>query len=323
MAYSTAVLQRAKARLQQAKQEQERDADMRIASIYHRLPRLEEIDAELRKTVAKIMAVTFRQGADPTVAMAGLKKDNLALQQEREWILEAENLEESDLRADAICPTCKGSGYMGAVMCECLGELCRQEQKKELSSLLGSGKETFDHFRLSWYPTEMDARLGTSPRTLMESVFARSRRYAKEFSKKSPSLLFSGGTGLGKTFLSAAIARSVADGGFSVVYETAVRIFADYEGEKFSNADHQTNKYTNCDLLIVDDLGTEMTTQFTLSVLYTLVNGRILAGRPTIISTNLTTDEIRRRYTPQTASRLLGVYDLFLFAGKDIRLLSK
>lgn len=322
MAYSDQVLRRARARLAEARSDRETENDRRIRAIYDAHPRLREIDRELRSTAAKVMAVAFQKGQDPTEAMEKLKVENLALQREREWILESEGIDEADLKAEPICTVCGGSGYVGERMCECLKELCRQEQKKELSSLLG-GKESFDGFRLDLYPDEVDPKLGASPRALMQVVFRRCRRYAAEFSTRAPSLLLSGGTGLGKTFLSAAIARAVADGGFSVVYETAGKVFADFEEEKFGGGQHLTDKYRRCDLLILDDLGTEMTTQFTLSALYSIVNDRLLAGLPTVISTNLTTDEIRRRYTPQIASRLLGRYELLLFAGNDIRMMRR
>ena len=143
------------------------------------------------------------------------------------------------------------------------------------------------------------------------------------FSLSSGSLLFSGATGLGKTFLSACIARQVAENGYSVVYETAIRLFADFESEKFGppleEPRSRTNKYLNCDLLIIDDLGTEMTTQFTISALYTVINTRLMENRPTIISTNLADTEIEGRYSPQIASRLIGTYRLIQFAGEDIR----
>ena len=322
MAYSDAVLRRAKDRLARARQARDEENDRRIRAIYEAQPRLREIDRQLRATMAQVMAVTFQKGGDPTAAMAEIREKNLELQREREWLLESEGIDEADLTAAPICPTCGGTGYIGARMCECLRELCRQEQKKELSSLLG-GRETFESFRLELYPDAVDPKLGASPRALMQVVYDTCRRYARDFSRKSPSLLLSGGTGLGKTFLSAAVARTVADNGFSVVYETAGQVFSDFEREKFGGETDLTRKYLRCDLMILDDLGTEMTTQFTQSALYTLVNGRILAGGPTIISTNLTTDEIRRRYTPQIASRLLGGYALLLFAGEDIRMKKK
>lgn len=320
MAYSEGVLQRARLRLAQEKEQYDSEAEARRAQIYSAYPRLREIDQALRKSMAAAVATAFRRGDDVPQAMEAIKKENLALQREREWLLEAADLDEAALEPPPFCPHCGGSGYVGAVMCECLRELCRQEQKKELSSLL-SGKESFDGFRLDYYPTEPDPSLGVSPRQLMDRTFRRCRRYAREFRLGAPSLLFSGGPGLGKTFLSACIARAVADSGFSVVYDTAGRLFDDFEAVKFGDDQRDlTQKYLHCDLLIVDDLGTEMTTQFTQSVLYRVVNDRLLQNRPMIVSTNLSDSALRQRYSPAIASRLLGAFEICLFLGQDIRL---
>ena len=321
MAYSEGVLQRARQRLAQEKAQYDSEAEARRAQIYSAYPRLREIDQALRKSMAAAVATAFRQGDDVPQAMEAIKKENLALQREREWLLEAADLDEAALEPPPFCPHCGGSGYVGAVMCECLQELCRQEQKKELSSLL-SGKENFDGFRLDYYPTEPDPSLGVSPRQLMERTFRRCKRYAREFRLGAPSLLFSGGPGLGKTFLSACIARAVADSGFSVVYDTAGQLFDDFEAVKFGGDQRDlTQKYLNCDLLIVDDLGTEMTTQFTQSVLYRVINDRLLQNRPMIVSTNLSDSALRQRYSPAIASRLLGAFEICLFLGQDIRLM--
>lgn len=323
MAYSETVLRRAQARLSQAKADHETETNARIASVYVQYPRLQEIDRAMRQSVSQAVAAAFRKGADTTQAIAAIKEENLALQREREWLLEANDLDESILEATPICPHCGGSGYVGAVMCECLRELCRQEQKKELSSLLG-GRESFEQFRLDYYPTEMDSAAGVTPRSLMQNTFQHCRRYAREFSCKAPSLLFTGGPGLGKTFLSACIARTVADNGFSVVYDTAGKLFADFEAVKFGgDRDDLTRKYLECDLLIMDDLGTEMTTQFTQSALYQVVNTRLMTEKPTIISTNLPAEALRQRYAGPIASRLLGAYQLYPFLGTDIRQLRR
>ena len=323
MAYSETVLRRAQARLAQEKADHESESNARIEAIYHQYPRLREIDRGMRQSVAKAVAVAFRKGMDTTKAIEAIKEENLALQREREWILEANELDESALEPSVICPHCGGSGYVGAAMCECLRELCRQEQKKELSSLLG-GKEHFDLFRLEYYPMEPDPQTGVSPRMLMQNTFQHCRRYAREFSRKSPSLLFTGGPGLGKTFLSACIARTVADNGFSVVYDTAGKLFSDFEAVKFGgDRNDLTKKYLECDLLIIDDLGTEMTTQFTQSVLYQVINTRMMEDKPVIISTNLTTEALSHRYSGPIASRLLGAYQLCPFLGRDIRQLRR
>lgn len=323
MAYSEQIIRRAQARLAQEKADCESESAARIAHIYEKYPRLQEIDRAMRQSVAQAVTAAFKKGADPAAAIAKIKDENLALQREREWILEVNELDETALDPTVICPHCGGSGYMGAIMCECLSELCRQEQKRELSSLL-SGKETFDSFRLDYYPTDRDPVTGEVPRNLMKSTFQKCRDYARDFSLKSPSLLFTGAPGLGKTFLSACIARTVADNGFSVVYDTAGTLFSDFETSKFGTERIDlTQKYLQCDLLIIDDLGTEMTTQFTLSVLYQVINTRMMEGRPVIISTNLPMTAIQQRYPGPIASRLLGAYELRPFLGTDIRSLRR
>lgn len=321
MAYSEQVLRRARARLEQAKQERERENAAHRQEAYERYPRLKEIDRELQLTMAQLMATALRHGEDPTQAIAQIRDRNLALQRERDWILEAGDFEEGFLDDAPVCAKCGGTGYEGNQMCSCLRELCRQEQKKELTSLLGSGRESFDTFHLDVYSDVYDDTLGTSPRKLMQSNFNICRRYAQNFTPQSGNLLFSGATGLGKTFLSACIARQVADRGFSVVYETAIRMFADFEAEKFGGEEQRglTHKYLACDLLIIDDIGTEMTTQFTISAMYNIINTRLMDGKATVISTNLVPEAIEGRYSPQIASRILGTYRLIKFAGSDIR----
>lgn len=319
MAYSEVVLQRARQRLAQEKAQYDAKAEARRAQIYQEYPRLLEIDRALRQSVAAAVAAAFRRGENPAQAIEAIKAKNLALQQEREWLLEAADLDESALEPPPFCPHCGGSGYVGAVMCECLRDICRDEQKKELSSLL-SGKESFDGFRLDLYPAEPDPTLGVSPRELMERTFQRCKRYARTFHPGAPSLLFTGGPGLGKTYLSACIARAVADNGFSVVYDTAGKLFADFEAVKFGGDQRDLpRKYLDCDLLIIDDLGTEMTTQFTQSVLYRVLNDRLLENRSTIVSTNLGDALLRQRYTPAIVSRLLGAFEACVFLGRDIR----
>ena len=319
MAYSETVLRRAQARLAQAKADHDSESAARTEAIYTQYPRLRQIDQALRRSVVQAVAAAFRKGQDTTAAIEAIKEENLALQREREWILEANDLEESALEPAPICPHCGGSGYVGAVMCECLRELCRQEQKKELSSLL-AGRETFDTFRLDYYPTETDPTMGVSPRLLMQRNLNFCKTYAAEFSRKSPSLLFSGKPGLGKTFLSACIARTVADHGYSVVYDTASKMVSDFEADKFGGSHTDSSrKYLECDLLIIDDLGTEMTTQFTQSALYQVINTRLMEKRPTIVSTNLDDTGIQQRYLQAIASRLLGAYQPFWFLGNDIR----
>lgn len=319
MPYTDVVLRRARTRLAEARQSHERENDERIQRIYEEYPRLRELDRRIRATTARAALAAFRKGEGLAEEIEKLKTENLALQRERRELMDAAGLTEADVRSAPLCPECGGTGYIGARMCSCLKNICREEQTRELTSLL-SCRGSFETFQLDLYPSAFDPKLRASPRALMGEVFSRCKQYATHFSEQSPSLLFSGGTGLGKTFLSAAVARTVAGRGFSVVYETAGKVFSDFEREKFGGAEDLTHKYLECDLMILDDLGSEMTTQFTFSALYSLLNGRILNGRPFLVSTNLTTGEILKRYTPQIASRLLGSCELLAFAGDDIRM---
>ena len=322
MAYSKEVVQRARARLAQAKEDRESENRQHLAEAYQQVPRIREIDILLRRTMAMAAQAVFASGGDVQSAMAEAKAQNQALQQERAWLIDT-NFEEGFLDETPICDRCGGTGYMGSAMCECLTELCRQEQKKELT-LLSGGKENFSQFRLDYYPDRVDPKLGVSPRAIMERNFRTCRTYAATFSQNSGNLLFIGGTGLGKTFLSACIARAVADKGYSVLYETATHLFNKLEQAKFNPTEesrYEAAKLTACDLLIVDDLGTEMPGQFVTAALYSLLNDRLLAGKPTIISTNLNVEEMQRRYSPQIASRLQGNFGQLIFLGEDIRVL--
>ena len=322
MAYSAEVVRRARARLAQAKEDRESENRQHLAEAYRKVPRIREIDMELRRTMAQAAQAAFLQGSDGREMMEKVRLANLELQQERA-ILAMEHFEEGYLDETPICDSCGGSGYIGSNMCECLRELCRQEQKKEVSILSGS-KDNFNQFRLEYYPDQVDRNLGVNIRSVMEKTFQTCRRYALTFTEKSGNLLFSGDTGLGKTFLSACIARTVADRGYSVVYESAGHLFANLERAKFSGdegAREACRRYNDCDLLIVDDLGTEMPGQFTTAALYGLINDRLLSARPMIVSTNLTVDEMLKRYSPQIASRLRGSFTRVAFLGEDIRVL--
>ena len=320
MGYSAEVIRRTRARLAEAKADRESKNQRNLQQAYAEQPRLREIDKQLRITMAMAAQAAFAGGGDFGSAMDKVREQNLALQRERAEII-AMHFQPGFLDDSPICPICGGSGYVGSNMCRCLTELCRQEQKKELT-FLSAGQEAFDQFRLDYYPDRMDPKWGVNIRTVMAKTFDVCKKYALTFGENSGNLLFYGDTGLGKTFLSACIARAVADRGFSVVYESAGHLFTKLERAKFGgdeSAREEIKKYTACDLLIVDDLGTEMPSQFVTAALYSLINDRLLEGKAMIISTNLNTDDLTRRYNPQIASRLRGSFTRVAFLGDDIR----
>ena len=320
MGYSAEVIRRARARLAEAKADRESENQQHLHEAYEKVPRLREIDKQLRITMVMAAQAAFASGGDFGSAMEQVREKNLALQQERQMLLTC-YFEDGFLDDSPICDHCGGSGYVGSSMCECLRELCRQEQKQELT-FLNVGRESFDQFRLDYYPDRIDPKWNVNIRTVMEKTFQTCRKYAMTFTERSGNLLFSGDTGLGKTFLSACIARTVADRGFSVVYESAGHLFSKMERAKFENdseAREEAKKYYACDLLIVDDLGTEMPSQFVTAALYSLINDRLLAGKAMVISTNLNNEDLTRRYNSQILSRLRGSFTRVAFLGDDIR----
>ena len=331
MAYDSNVLRRATARLEEQKRQREEQRERLRRQVYAREPRLAQLDRQMRSTMTQLAAAALRRGESAGDAVRSIRDQNLDIQRERAVLLGAMGLPEDALDDKPACPKCGDTGWRGAQMCDCLKELCAQEQIQELSKLLNLGEQSFDTFRLDYYSDAIWPGRGTSPRANMDLVYEVCLNYAQKFGRfHLKNLFLTGAPGLGKTFLSACIARSVSEQGFSVVYDTAGNIFAQFENRKFQRdaegvqtARDETRRYMSCDLLILDDLGSELTTPFVKSALYELINTRLVGGKNTVISSNLTMEEAGKRYSPQIASRLMGEYYILKFFGDDIRQLKR
>ena len=330
MAYDGKLLARARAELDRQRSENRDEMQRRYTLACARVPQLRQIDAQLRAHMAQLVRLTIGKGPDLQERLKELREENLDLQMRR-----AELLTEAGFGADYLdeivsCPLCRDTGVYEGGVCRCLDRLYNQELTRELGTLMRRGDERFESFDLSLYPAEADPATGLVPREVMRRVSEACRRYAENFSDASANLLFQGGTGLGKTFLSACIARVAAERGFSVCYDTASAALDNYEKAKFARdteegeaAAVRVKRMESCDLMILDDLGTEMPTPMAQSGLYTLVNNRLVNGKKTIVSTNLSNEELNRRYTPQIASRILGEFQCLPFVGTDIRRLRR
>ena len=328
MPYDGKLLAQARAELAQRRENNRSEQQRRIASVYARAPEIEQIDGRLRRQMAELVRLTVSRAPDLAERLEQLKAANLELQAER-----AEALTELGLPIDWLdeivsCPICRDSGMDGSQPCRCLKTLYNQALTRELSSLLRNGDESFERFDLSLYDEVPLAGSTVSPRFAMGRIYEQCRKFADSFPDVSSNLLFQGGTGLGKTYLSACIARVVADKGYSVCYESAAAALEAFETQKFSRdpeaaeaAALRVRRMLDCDLMILDDLGTEMVTSVTASALYTLINSRLNAGKKMIISTNCSDEELQRAYTPQICSRIKGEFLRLLFVGRDIRLL--
>lgn len=327
MAYDKALISQILRQLEQRRERHEAEAEDRRYRVTQAIPRLGEIDRELRGTSAKALRIAF-ESENTDMEISRLRDRNLALQEERRRIL-LKNGYPSDYLAIAYdCPICQDTGYVEHVLCDCVLRRAAAEQKKQLSSLLPVDRETFDTFRLDYYSTQPDSRSNVSPREIAKRNYQKCSSFAENFGSAYENLLLYGSAGLGKTFLSSCIARRVTERGFSVTYDTAISIFDQYNNVKFGNGDFSAAsqalaRFRNADLLIVDDLGTEMPSAFHTSCLYDLINRRLMAGRPTILSTNFLPNQLEERYSPAIASRILGEFTQLRFIGDDIRKIRK
>lgn len=220
------------------------------------------------------------------------------------------------------CPLCGDTGMQGGNPCSCVAEVARRLRREEINAASPLGLCQFASFEVERYSDAVEAELGISPQEYMGKLLNYCRNYAARFSQNSPNLLFMGHTGLGKTHLALAIADAVLEGGHDVLYTSAAALAAQLGREHFdySNNDEWLAACQEADLLILDDLGTEYITPLTISVLYELINTRMLTHRPTIYTTNITDQSVFvARYTEKVASRMLGGCKMFKFFGSDQR----
>ncbi|MBR2446010.1 MAG: ATP-binding protein [Clostridia bacterium] len=293
-------------------------ASKRREEIHAILPEVKEIDSQLSDMGLRIMQAAL-QSEDYQAALAEIEEQSHALEQRRAEVLTRNGFSADYTAPRYECAACGDTGYIDYKMCDCMRKklILAGYESSGIGTLMQS--QSFENFSLDYYKADRMTYL------LMQSNLERAKEYAGSFHPaKSENLAMFGGTGLGKTHLSTAIAREVIEGGWDVVYVSCVDMFADYEAQRFGNSTGtptgaDLSRYTECDLLIIDDLGTELTNQFTTSCLYGLLNTRLNRHLPVILSTNLETDEFRKRYWDRITSRVLGNFTIMPFKGTDIR----
>ena len=328
MAFDEKILSRVLDEFNRKRLKQELDMTRRRDEIYRRIPRISEIDEELKTSSINIITSSLRQGTNPVPGLRSIREFTKSLNEEKIYLLKEHEYPTDWLDVKFDCPICSDSGFLPSGPCTCLVTAYAEEQTKELSRMLPIKNETFDTFSLDLYSDAIDPKWGMSPKENMSIVFDTCRDFAARFGPKTQNLLMCGGTGLGKTFLSSCIAGELSKKGVSVIYDTAVNVFSAYEKEKFSRdpdvaeeAATEIDRFYRCDLLILDDLGTEMQSPLINTALYTLVNTRLMRGNKMIINTNLREDiDLPKRYSPQIVSRLRGEFLVLPFFGEDIRI---
>lgn len=321
MAYSREIYDSAIKRLTERRARALEDLDEKKTAFFALYPRAAEIEAALSKTAAAA-AKAVLTGGNVARQLTRLKESNLSLQEEYHDILQSAGLPDDYLTPKFQCVICRDTGYVDGKMCSCLKDLLKKEAYRRLNAMTPLSLSTFQTFSLKYYPEVSSKEGGVPPKKQMERVFLFCRDYAEHFSLSSQNLIMQGGTGLGKTHLSLAIANEALEKGFGVIYGSAQNLATNLERERFSRepVESDTNQMLlSCDLLILDDLGTEFSTSFVDAAIYNVINTRLMTENPTIISTNLSMLELQKRYSERFVSRVIGSYTRLLFCGKDVR----
>ncbi len=295
----------------------------RKKEIYDKIPRIREIDNLIASSSINAVRSRLKQG---TNAMEDVQQQNSNLIAEKQQLLKTNGYPTDYLQPIYTCPLCKDTGRVGNEYCSCFKQaaISLLYRQSTLDRILQT--ENFEHFDLSYYARENDGKHPFTPYENMNNILNKTKSFIETFDKEGGNLLFYGETGLGKTYLSNCIAKSLLDTQHTVLYQTAIHLFEDVCGDvimkKNQNADSQeTYRYLySCDLLIIDDLGTEFTNSFVSSELYDILNTRMREGKSTVISTNLNLQELTERYSDRITTRIFAEYKVFHFYGSNIRL---
>lgn len=277
-------------------------------------PLLYEIDRKINENSLKMISMF---GKDST-QMSNVQKNIEALKDELYSRFVTLKINTDSFEPDYTCKICNDKGFNNGKKCVCLSTLEKEFALSELNDALPIDSSGFENFSTSFYPPEC--------REQMTDIFEFCKAYSAAFNKKSGSILMTGNTGLGKTHLSLSIVKNAVEKGFNAAYGSAQNFLSKIENEHFSRGDERTDTLDmliNADLLIFDDLGTEFSSPYINSTIYSIINTRLLAQKPTVISTNLTLEDMRNRYGDRILSRIMGGYDILRFEGKDIRVLKR
>lgn len=295
--------------------------------IYTSIPDIETIDTNLTQIGIRLVR-HMATGMDEE-ALVAFRKRSAELLQTKKMRLVENGYPEDFLDVHYKCPTCQDTGFVGSKPCKCFKQELIQiaYHQSNLQNILP--KENFNTFSLDYYSKEVDPKRNTSPYRRMQRIYEYCVRFVELFETKKENILFSGPTGLGKTFLCNCIAKELLDRGYNVLYLTAPELFRLFEESRFHREDMEEDSKNfletllTVDLFIIDDLGTESGNSFTGPDLFHVLNSRLLNNLPTIISTNLQTNELQAYYSERLVSRLFGHYTKFYFFGTDIRRLKK
>ena len=313
MGYSKEIYAKAFKFIADTKKAKERAYEASLDELRKQNEGFRNVEIRLSKLGAELVTTAI---SGNTQRLTQIKAECELVNSEKNRILRSAGIEKPDF----YCKNCEDSGYFKGELCSCVKDVAKKFAFQELSASLPLSDCSFDSFDLNYYP-DTEGADGTNPRKRAAAILNLCRKFANDFPCGVRSLLFMGDAGLGKTHLSLSLVRAISAKGYGVVYGSAQNLFGAAEKEHFSFSGNTTAEESllGCDLLVIDDLGTEFYSAFTASLFYNVINSRLLSGKPTVINTNLSLDELEKRYSERIVSRFIGGYDMKKFIGSDIR----
>lgn len=300
------------------------ELDMRISKVYEEIPELKEIDERI---VANSIADTKKLLMGDESVLEKLKEDNLDLSMKKIELLCEHGYSSDYLSLKYTCPDCKDTGFIGHEKCHCFKQAIVDLVYSQSNVKNSIAAENFDTFSFQYYSNDyVEETTKLTPYANAHKIVNTCKNFIKDFDRKYENILLYGNTGVGKTFLANSIAKELLDSAHTVIYLTAFQLFDILEKNKFGKNDdnydakNQFEYILDCDLLIIDDLGTELNNSFVSSQLYLCINERHLRQKSTIISTNLSWNDLKENYSERIFSRITSNYILLKIVGEDIRL---
>ncbi|MGN1102643.1 MAG: ATP-binding protein [Huintestinicola sp.] len=318
------IRQKANSEMERRKLRAENEAAARQREIYAKIPEIEEIRRMLAQTATELSRLIIGRKGNYKENFERLRKNNLDGAHMIAELLKAGGYPEDYLEVHYRCKVCNDTGFTDRGMCDCMRRLISRIASEDLNRSANLPDADFAHFSLDYYRGIVID--GIDCYSLMSKNLNFCTEYARLFSEGSDSLLMLGKTGIGKTHLSMSIAKEVINKGYNVIYGSVINILRSIEKEHFGRSEEGSDTFESicaCDLLIFDDLGSEHHTPFYESTLYNIINTRINTGKPMIISTNLSKEELASTYNERIISRIFCCCTLLPFAGRDVRQLKR
>ena len=305
------------------KENQKRNLESRKEEVRKNVPEIEAIEREIGKLCIKVSINALQDIPNREEHLRSLRESITSLRMRKSELLVANNYPIDYLDLHYSCSKCKDTGFIGLEKCTCYKHKLNKLYYKNSDLFNVSERHNFTNFKMEYYSTKNEGPEKYSPRENMKNIVSGCLKFISNFSSTEENILFYGNSGTGKTFLSHCIAKELVDNGYFVVYKTAEDLIKNLRDVRFNNNSTLEDHLINCDLLIIDDLGTEISSEFSKAELFNLLNTKLLKNKKMLISTNYSLDELLSLYSERITSRLFGNFTLYKFYGKDIRLQKK